>query len=122
MPGPSEARRAAESELARAVDRSPHTEDAATRQALHAFVDELVREGLTPEAAVIAVKDVLVRSRVLYRFEPEMRTSVRAAMVSECIQRYFAVRQADDFSAPRSALDVTPPIVERPHRAPDAPT
>jgi hypothetical protein len=121
MPGPSEARREAEAELARAVDRSPHAEDSATREALHAFVDELVREGLTPEAAVIAVKDVLVRARVLYRFEPEMRTRVRAGMVSECIQRYFAVRQADDFPAPRSSLDVTPPIVDRSQRAPDAP-
>ena len=122
MPGPSEARRAAESALARAVERSPHAEDPVTRQALHAFVDELVREGLTPEAAVIAVKDVLVRSRVLYRFEPEMRTRVRSGMVSECIQRYFAMRQSDDFPSPRSALDVTPPIVERPDRAPDAPS
>jgi hypothetical protein len=121
MPGPSEARREAETELARAVDRSPHAEDAATRQALHAFVDELVREGLTPEAAVIAVKEVLVRARVLYRFEPEMRTRVRAAMVSECIQRYFAIRQADDFPAPHSSVDVTAPIADRSHRAPDAP-
>jgi hypothetical protein len=121
MPGPSEARRAAETELARAVDSSPHADDPATRDALHAFVDELVREGLTPEAAVIAVKEVLLRAGVLYRFEPETRTRVRSAMVSECIQRYFAVRRADDLPAPDSSFDVTPPIAERPRRAPDAP-
>jgi hypothetical protein len=120
MPGPSEARRQAEATFAHAVDQSPHADDPATREALYAFVDELVREGLTPEAAVIAVKDVLVRARVLYRFEPEIRTSVRSGMVSECIQRYFAIREADDFPAPRSARDV-PPATERPHRAPDPP-
>jgi hypothetical protein len=121
MPGPSEARREAETELARAVDSSPHADDPATREALYAYVDELVREGLTPEAAVIAVKEVLLRARVLYRFEPELRTRVRSAMVSECIHRYFAVRQTDDLPAPRPSLDATLPIAERPRRSPDAP-
>lgn len=92
----STARRQGEATLLRLLECTMSVEDDDTRRALHAFVDALVDEGLTPEAAVIALKEALGRGHFFYRFEPLMREQLRAALVSECIDHYFVARGADD--------------------------
>ena len=121
----SEARRRAEVALALALEESPHVTHAATRAAVHAFVDALAAEGLMPEAVVIAFKDVLLRNPAMHRFESESRAELRTALISECITHYFGARTPDDmpppptrprlkiirgggFDTPRSSADRTP--------------
>jgi hypothetical protein len=116
----SAARREAEQVLAGALGRSPSVSDPSTRAAVHAYVDVLVREGSTPEAAVIAVKELLAAEPVLFRYEPEERTHLRAALVSECIARYFQSR-GDDMPARAPRVSIPMPSADRPLRAPDAP-
>ena len=100
----SEARRRAEEALAHALDESPHITHAATRNAVHAFVDALAAQGLMPEAVVIALKDLLLRNPSMHRFEPEARAELRTALVSECIAHYFGGQ----------TLDAEPPPPTRP--------
>ena len=95
----TDARRRADSMLIRALERTSTAEDDATRSALNAFVDLLVSEGLTPEATVIALKDVLTRAHLLYRLEPLFREHLREGLVSACIDRYFAMCGPDDMRA-----------------------
>jgi hypothetical protein len=102
----SEARRRAEVALAIALDESPRITHPATRTALHAFVDVLAAEGLTPEAVVIAFKDLLLRAHPFYRFEPEARTALRTALVSECIEHYFGTHATDDAPPARPKLTI----------------
>jgi hypothetical protein len=92
----SAARRLAEATLLRTLERVTAANDSAMRPAVHAYVDVLVSEGVTPEAAVIALKETFARAHVLYRFEPLVREQMRSAWVSECIDHYFATRTADD--------------------------
>jgi len=92
----NEERRRAESALERAVDVNPDVATDATRAAICAYVDLLVDDGLLPEAVVIAVKKILSRTASLHRLEPEAREEMRSALVSACIQRYFARRLPDD--------------------------
>jgi len=96
----SEARRRAEVALALALDESPQVTHAPTRDAVHAFVDALAADGLMPEAVVIAFKDLLLRNPSMHRFEPEARTELRTALVSECILHYFGARTPDDMPPP----------------------
>jgi hypothetical protein len=49
-----------------------------------------------PESAVIAFKTALTRAESLHRYEAEVREHRRSALVSACIERYFAARAADD--------------------------
>ena len=102
----SEARRRAEVALAVALDESPEISHAATRAALHTFVDVLAAEGLMPEAVVIAFKELLLRAHPFYRFEPEARAGFRAALVSECITHYFGTHATDDAPPARPKLTV----------------
>ena len=95
----SAARRQGEATLLRLLERTMSAEDEETRRALHAFVDALVDEELTPEAAVIALKEALGRGHFFYRFEPLMCEQLRVALVSECIDHYFVARGADDVSS-----------------------
>ena len=120
MPRSSAARREAEHALAQSLGRSPSVSDPSTRAAVHAFVDVLVREGCTPEAAVIAVKELLGAEPVLFRYEPEERMHLRTALVSECIARYFETRGADDLPARAPRTGTPTPSSEAPLRAPDA--
>lgn len=92
----SPARRLAEDTLLHTLERVTAANDAAMRPAVHAFVEVLVKEGVTPEAAVIALKESFARAHVLYRFEPLVREQLRSAWVSECIDHYFAARRSDD--------------------------
>ena len=102
----SEARRRAEEALALALDESPHVTHAATRAAVHAYVDALAEEGLMPEAVVIAFKDLLLRHPSMHRYEPEARAELRTLLVSECITRYFGVSTPDDLPATRPKLKI----------------
>jgi len=90
----------AEVALVLALDESPHVTHPATRTAVHAFVDALAAEGQMPEAVVIAFKDLLLRNPTMHRFEPEVRTELRSALVSECITHYFGGRTPDDVQPP----------------------
>jgi hypothetical protein len=101
-----EAKRRAEMALTRALDESPRVTHAATRTALHAYVDVLAAEGLMPEAVVIAFKDLLLRARTLHRFESEARVEMRAALVSECIAHYFGVETPADIQPMRPKLKI----------------
>jgi hypothetical protein len=96
MPTTSEMRRRTAAALVRALETSPNVAEPATRDAVRAYVEALVREGLPPEAVVIAFKETLVRARALQRFEPELREQFRASLVSECIERYFLASTPDD--------------------------
>jgi len=102
----SEARRRAEEALALALDESPHLTHPTTRTAVHAFVDALAAEGLTPEAVVIAFKELLLRNPSMHRFEPEARSELRTLLVSECITHYFGVHTPDDVPPPRPKLKI----------------
>jgi hypothetical protein len=117
----SEARRRAEVALAVALDESPHVTHAATRAAVHAFVDALAAEGLMPEAVVIAFKDLLLRNPAMHRFEPETRAELRTALVSECITHYFGAHIPDDVPSPpkRPRLKVIRGSLDGPRNASD---
>jgi hypothetical protein len=116
----SEARRRAEEALALALDESPHVTHAATRSAVHAFVDALAAQGLMPEAVVIALKDLLLRNPSMHRFEPEVRAELRTALVSECIAHYFGARTPDDVPPARPKLKVIRGGgIDGPRNAPD---
>ena len=106
MPTSSEARRRAEEALALALDESPHVTHAATRAAVHAYVDALATEGLMPEAVVIALKDLLLRHPSMHRYEPEARAELRTLLVSECIMHYFGARTPDDVPPVRPKLKI----------------
>jgi hypothetical protein len=105
----SAARRQGEAALLRALERASGTADEDTRDALRAFVEVLVAEGVTPEAAVIALKEAILRAHFLFRYEPMVREHLRTTLVSECIDHYFLVRTPDDaLQVPRAgqrALD-----------------
>jgi hypothetical protein len=92
----SEERRRTEAALVRAIDIDPNASAAATRSAICAYVDLLAGDGLLPEAVVIAFKSALGRAASLHRVDAESRDHVRAALVSACIERYFAGPVADD--------------------------
>jgi hypothetical protein len=102
----SEARRRAEAALALALDESPHVTHAATRAAVHAFVDALAADGLMPEAVVIALKDLLLRNPSMHRFEPEARAELRTALISECITHYFGAQPPADVAPLRPKLKI----------------
>jgi hypothetical protein len=101
----SAARRLADTALLRTLERVTDIDDEGMHPAVHAFVEVLVKEGLTPEAVVIALKDTFGRAHFLNRFEPLVREQMRSAWVSECIDQYFASRATDDVSL-RSAESV----------------
>jgi len=102
----SETRQRAEAALALALEESPHVTHSTTRAAVHAFVDALAAEGLTPEAVVIAFKSLLLRDPSMHRFEPEARAELRTALVSECITHYFGARTPDDVPPSRPKLKI----------------
>jgi hypothetical protein len=97
----SAARRLAEAVLVQRLERVTDIDDEELRRAVHAFVDVLVREGSTPEATVIALKETFGRAHFAHRFEPLAREQMRSVWVSECIERYFDVRGHD--LAPRAS-------------------
>lgn len=92
----SEERRRTEAALVRAIDVNPDATSPETLAAIRDFVDVLLDEGCLPESAVIAFKTALTRSESLHRHEAEVREHRRSALVSTCIERYFAARDADD--------------------------
>ncbi|PYP81482.1 MAG: hypothetical protein DMD35_01870 [Gemmatimonadetes bacterium] len=100
----SEERRRTEAALVRAIDVSPYVGAERTRSAICAYVDVLADDGLLPEAVVIALKSTLSRAHSLDRLEPDAREEARSALVSACIQHYFARRIPDDvrFTKPRA--------------------
>jgi hypothetical protein len=121
MPTSSAERRRTEAALVRAIDANPDVASGETFSAVCAFVDVLLDEGLLPEAVVIAFKAALARAESLYRVEAETRDQLRAALVSACIQRYFAGRVADDVRITRSpALRLVREDETASLRAPDA--
>jgi hypothetical protein len=91
----SEERRRTEAALVRAIDMDPDVSAAATRSAICAYVDLLAGDGLLPEAVVIAFKSALGRAASLHRVDVDSREHARAALVSACIERYFAGPVAD---------------------------
>ena len=91
----SAARRLAEAVLVQRLERVTDIDEQEMRQSLYAFVDALVQEGSTPEAAVIALKDTFGRAHFAHQLEPFAREQMRSIWVSECIERYFAVRGDD---------------------------
>jgi hypothetical protein len=97
----SEERRRTEAALVRAIDVNPDATSPETLAAIGAFVDVVLDEGLSPEAAVIAFKTALMRTQSLPRFEAEARERFRSALVSTCIECYFATRIADDVRVSR---------------------
>jgi formate-dependent nitrite reductase cytochrome c552 subunit len=98
----SDGRRRAEAALVHALDANPDVADPATCAAVKAYVEALLADGHLPEAAVIAFKNTLARAESLHRFESEKREQVRAALVSECIERYFEARVTDDVHPSRA--------------------
>jgi hypothetical protein len=70
-------------------------------------VDALAAEGQMPEAVVIAFKDQLLRNPTMHRFESEVRTELRTALVSECITHYFGGRTPDDVPPPPTRPKLT---------------
>jgi hypothetical protein len=103
----SAARRLAEAALLHTLERVTRVDDDKMRPAVRTFVEALVKEGLTPEAAVIALKETFGRAHSLHRFEPLVREQMRAEWVSECIDHYFVARTADDV-APRRTEPARP--------------
>ena len=93
-------RRAAHAQLLRTLERIRSIDDPQAYDALYALVDVLVLDRLTPEATVIAIKDAILRSMCLSRFELAMRERVRSSLVAASIDRYY------DF---RATLDDRPP-------------
>jgi len=102
MPTSSEERRRTEAALVRAIDMEPDVSAATTRAAICAYVDLLAGDGLLPEAVVIAFKSALGRAASLHRVDADSREHVRAALVSACIERYFAGPVADDVRTTRA--------------------
>ena len=96
----NEERRRTEAELVRAIDMDPSVDALATRAAVCRYVDLLADAGQLPEAVVIAFKATLGQSESLQRFDGDVREALRSALVSACIQRYFARRRADDVRMP----------------------
>ncbi|MFL5618562.1 MAG: hypothetical protein ACJ79A_09240 [Gemmatimonadaceae bacterium] len=120
----SEERRRTEAALVRAIDVDPSVTAPATQAAVCAYVDLLSDGGLLPEAVVIAFKATISRAESMQRVEADVREELRSALVSACIQRYFAGRIADDVRITRSpALRLVRDERESPDRAqsPDAP-
>ena len=119
----SEERRRTEAALVRAIDMEADVSAAATRSAICAYVDLLAGDGLLPEAVVIAFKSALARAASLHRLDAEIREHVRAALVSACIERYFAGPVADDVritKAPTLRLVRDERESARPAPSPDA--
>ncbi len=119
----SEERRRTEAALVRAIDMQPDASAATTRSAIWAYVDLLAGDGLLPEAVVIAFKSALGRAASLHRIDPELREHVCSALVSACIERYFAGPGADDVritSAPTLRLVRDERESMRPAPSPDA--
>jgi hypothetical protein len=96
----SSKRRAAHAHLLRALERMRTIDDHHVYDALFAFVDVLVLDGITPEASVIAVKEAILRSTCLSRFEQAMREPVRWALVAAAIDRYYEALGPIDARAP----------------------
>jgi hypothetical protein len=119
----SEERRRTEAALVRAIDVNPDATSPETLAAIDAFVDALLDEACLPEAAVIAFKIALTRSESLHRFEAEARDQLRSALVSACIERYFAARTVDDMRVPDVAsLRLVRDEAPKARRAPEAST
>ncbi|MDB4882125.1 MAG: hypothetical protein JWL95_891 [Gemmatimonadetes bacterium] len=97
--GWSAARRQSELTLLRTLDQARSAEDERTKRALHAFVEVLVAEDLTPEATLIALKGALLRADFLIRCEPLVREHLRETLISECIDHYFASGRSADIRA-----------------------
>jgi hypothetical protein len=117
----SEERRRTEAALVRAIDVNPDATSPETQTAIVAFVDVLLDEGLPPEGAVVAFKSALMRAESLHRFESEAREQLRSGLVSACIERYFAVRRADDEHESRApSLRLVRDDGPAAHRAPEA--
>jgi hypothetical protein len=93
-------RRAAHAQLLRALEQMRSIGDPRAYDALHALVDVLVLDRLTPEAMVIAIKESILRSMCLSRFEPPMRERVRSSLVAASIDRYYDSRAAIDARSP----------------------
>jgi hypothetical protein len=122
MPTSSEMRRRTAAALMRALATNADVADRNTHGAVRAYVETLVREGLPPEAVVIAFKETLTRAQSLQRFEPELREQLRASLVSKCIEHYFLVHTPDDVRptiTPKLAIVRDGPSVDLP-RPPDA--
>jgi len=100
----SEERRRTEAALVRAIDMEPDVSVAATRSAICAYVDLLAGDGLLPEAVVIAFKSAIGRATALHQFDAESREHLRSALVSACIERYFAGPLADDVRIARAPV------------------
>jgi hypothetical protein len=93
---PSEQGRRTAAALVRAIDVDPDATSPGTLAAIRAFVDDLVDERVLPEGTVIAFKRALSRSASLNGLDAEAREHLRSALVSACIEHYFAARAADD--------------------------
>jgi hypothetical protein len=89
-------RRMMHAQFLRALERMRSIDDPPVYEALHAFVDTLVMERITPEGSVIAVKEAILRSTCLSRFEQPVRERVRSSIVAACIDRYYDTREATD--------------------------
>lgn len=98
-------RRLTHAQLLRALEKIRSIDDPPVYEALHALVDALVSEGMTPEGTVIAVKEAILRSTCLSRFEQPVRERVRSSLVAACIDRYYDTREA----AGLGSADVRPP-------------
>lgn len=85
----SSARLRAELTLIHALAQVSDAHSDAARDAVFDYVDVLVREGLSPEATLIAFKRTVGRAPSLTRYDPLKRELVRASLVSECIERYY---------------------------------
>ena len=117
----SEERRRTEAALVRAIDANPDATSPATLAAIAAFVDVLLDDGLPPEGAVVAFKTALMRAESLHRSETEARENLRFALVSSCIECYFAARLVDDVRESRSpSLRLVRDEESSAHQAPEA--
>ena len=122
MPTSSEMRRRTAAALVRTLATNADVADPTTHEAVRAYVGALVREGLPPEAVVIAFKETLARAQALQRFEPELREQLRASLVSKCIEHYFQASTPADVRpmiTPRLEIVRDEPSGDRP-RPPDA--
>jgi hypothetical protein len=100
----SEEQRRTEAALVHAIDMDPSVDSPTTRSAVARYVDLLADEGLLPEAVVIAFKGALVESESLQRFDGDEREAVRSALVSACIERYFARGGTDEIRITRTSV------------------
>lgn len=116
-------RRRTEAALVRAIDMEPDADAPETHAAIRAYVDLLAKDGLLPEAVVIAFKSAVASSESLQQLETDVREATRSALVSACIRRYFTLHALDDVRVTRSpALRLVKNEREPPGaaRAPDA--